>query len=176
LKKHLQSVHKYEYDEIIEKYGQGTNFITIYKKILRNPEIFNFVDVKLVSSFNLKENGKILKKNKTKTKQNNLTNKFSMEKVVTPFREEINKFIHLLMMKFQDYFQNLYSNINKNVNPNENNYNILNMQFLVNSLLQQPQFNYLNNQMNTINIQNQLNTILQTQNLLNNYLPGKVML
>jgi hypothetical protein len=99
-----------------------------------------------------------------------------MEKVVTPFREEINKFIHLLMMKFQDYFQNLYSNINKNVNPNENNYNILNMQFLVNSLLQQPQFNYLNNQMNTINIQNQLNTILQTQNLLNNYLPGKVML
>lgn len=172
LKKHLQSVHKNEYEEIIEKYGQGTNFISIYKKILRNPEIFNFVDIKLVSNFAIKESTKNLKKNQEKIKQLKLKNNFSTEKLMTPYREEINNFIHLLMMKFQDYFQNLFSKINKNMNTNENNYNTLNMQYLVNSLLQQPQFNIMNNNMNTLNLQNHLSTLLQTQNLLKNYLPS----
>ena len=176
LKKHLQSVHKNEYDEITEKYGQGTNFITNYKKILRNPEIFNFVDVKLISSFTLKENGKIMDKNQIKLKQNSPQNKFSMEKAITPFREEINKYIHSLMMKFQEYFQNLYSTLNKNMNQNENMNNIANMQYLLNTMLKSPQLNFLNNQYNTVYFQNQFDTFLQTQNLLKNYFPGQVLL
>jgi len=46
LKKHLQSAHKRENDEISEEFKEEKNFITIYKKLISEPKKFPFIVIK----------------------------------------------------------------------------------------------------------------------------------
>ncbi len=51
LKKHLQSAHKRENDEISQEFKEEKNFITIYKKLISEPKKFPFIVIKNISNY-----------------------------------------------------------------------------------------------------------------------------
>jgi len=46
LKKHISNYHKDEYSNILKVFEEETNFISIYKKIVKDPQMFSFVNFK----------------------------------------------------------------------------------------------------------------------------------